>query len=133
MINWIVQGVIGLATNYIGYQKTKVELKRKVEIAKLESEAVIAASKHERDMAMLDADAYSEQARQRSAADEVIMVILAVFLCYAILDPIGSKVVIETLAGFPLWLQIIYVGVLVSVFGLRGMFESLGNTLRGGK
>ena len=131
MISWIVQGVIGLATNYIGYQKEKVQLKRKVEIAKLEAEAFVASSKHERDMAMLDADSFSEQARQRSIADEVIMIVLAIFLVYAILDPIGSKVVIETLGNFPLWLQIIYVGVLVSVFGLRGMFESLGNTLRG--
>jgi hypothetical protein len=130
MINWIVQGVISLATNYIGYQKTKVELKRKVEIAKLETEADIQANKHEAQMAMLDADAYSEQARQRSVADEVIMIILAVFLVYAIIDPIGSKIVIETLSGFPLWLQIIYVGVLVSVFGLRGMFDSLGNVLK---
>ena len=130
MISWIVQGIIGLATNYIGYQKTKMELRREVEIAKLKSEAKIQSNKHERDMAMLDADAFSEQARQRSMADEVIMIILAIFLVYAILDPIGSQVVIKTLGNFPLWLQIIYVGVLVSVFGLRGMFESLGNTLR---
>lgn len=130
MINWIIQGVISLGTNYIKYQRTKVELKRKVEIAQLEARAEVESNRHEAQMAMLDADAYSEQARQRSVADEVIMIILAVFLVYAILDPIGSKVVIETLSGFPLWLQIIYVGVLVSVFGLRGMFESLGSVLK---
>ena len=130
MIQWIIQGIIGLGTNYLKYQRTKVELKRKVEIARLEAEADIQANKHEAQMAMLDADAFSEQSRKHSIADEVIMLILAMFLVYAIIDPIGSKVVIATLASFPLWLQIIYVGVLVSVFGLRGMFESLGNVLK---
>lgn len=131
MISWIVQGVISLGSNYIKYQRTKVELKRKVEIARLEAKAEVEANRHEAQMAMLDADAYSEQARQKSMADEAAMIILLVFFVYSFLNPVEAMEILKTFQMYPLWLQIIYVGVFVSLFGLRGMFESLGNTLRG--
>ena len=138
----IISGVTNLASNYMEERKTKAESKARIQEAKTEAEVV--SLKAEADLKVAKATAAMKMAEQGQAQnydlDRLAMenmnkswkdeAILIVFLCPMIMAFIPSLADyalrgFEIVSQMPEWYRYIIIGMVVVIYGLRGLLQKI--------
>lgn len=125
MINFLVQGAIGLATGYLTHQTKVVESKREVEINRIRAEAEAAKAAAELNKGHIDADALAIINKKTSYKDDVLFWIVVLAIIYPWFDPARALEIAKVYSQYPAWLMIIIVGIFIGIFGLRSLFDPL--------
>lgn len=128
--------ITGVKDYFIGRQEIKKEkLKGEVEVMKAETEAKVAISKAKAAMAQrgqvqdYDLDKMAMENMKTSYKDEYLLGLFSIPMILAFIPGVADV----ALAGFnvikamPEWYQYTFIGMIVVVFGMRGMLTKLLN------
>lgn len=130
MLGFIVKNLISIGSGYLKHKQKIVEAERAAEIHLAKSKAELEITAQKQSIKLAGADAASERAKRHTYVDEILILGPVSLVVYTVVNPIGAAEVIQRLSEYPLWVQLILLGVYVSVFGLRSIFNGISNFVR---
>lgn len=130
MISAIVGTILSGARSYLEHKQRVVEEERKAEIKLVQQKAELEILAQKQSIELAGADAASERAKKHSYLDEILIFGPILLVIYTVIDPETAMEVIQALSAYPVWVQLIIVGVYISVFGLRSIFSGLTRFLK---
>ena len=133
MLGFIIKSAVGIATNYFSHKKDLVMAERKAEIKLAESKAELELTAQKQSIKLAGADAASERAKKHTYVDELLILGPVSIIAYTVFDPVAANEVISALSNYPIWLQVIIIGIYIGVFGLRSVFTNISKLVRNKK
>jgi hypothetical protein len=120
----IIDGVSGYFKTKQEIKKVKVEAEKKILVAEAEAKVARLAKEAEQDF---DLDKIAMQNMEKSWKDELILVIFMIPLVMSFIPGMQEHVEagFKALEGTPEWYQYIIIGMIVVIYGMRGLLKKV--------